>query len=318
MATASTPLVLADQELDAFAAAAQRFVDAHPEEWTLDANCDLEVLNHVLRVHIQRGTIADHSALVLALVRNQHADGGWGDRRDDAVSRVRSTAFCAQMLLRADRALHEPEVTASAQRAVAYIVAKQLPDGTWRDDTWHPLDALSVSVGTLHFAVNEPWVDAVALRALRDGMAAVRAARAPDGLWYYRPGTSPVTISAHLLQKIVTDGSHGAEVDTSLRALVACQDPAGHYDGGNVDHTCDATRATMLAASVCADDALVGDVAAAATRALRWIVGQAAAGGLPDRPGKTPHVERTCDGIDTVLKYRRFMAETPSLVRYYR
>jgi prenyltransferase/squalene oxidase-like repeat protein len=301
-----------------FISNAYDFIQTHPEEWNLDNDVDLEVLNHVLRVYIQDGTIAAHRETVLRLCENQHTDGGWGGTRDDGESRLRSTAFCAQMLVRANRTLAESAVTGTIRRAVDYIVGQQLADGSWRDHRWHLLDAVSVSVGTLLFVVNEPYTTPADRQSLDRGMAFVRGQQQPDGAWYYKPTASPVTISAHLLQKCVTYG-YGADVCVPpLRVILALQDRAGHWDRENIDHTCDASRSLMLTASTPVGRELVEPIHAAAERALSWVIDAAADGGLGDRPKHKPHVERTCDGVDFALKFGRFETERQNMLAFWR
>lgn len=302
----------------AFLVAAYQFVDRRPEEWALEYNADLEVTNHVLRVRIQDGTIAAHAPLVQQLCAHQHDDGGWGNRRDDPNTQLRSTAFCTQMLLRANRSLHSDVVQRSVERALRHIVGAQLKDGSWRDSRWHLLDATSVSVGTLLFAAREPFARPTHREALGRGMQFVQASRAPTCLWYYKPTASPVTISAHLLQKCVTYELPAAFVLPSAHALLDLQSPEGHWDKGNVDHTCDAIRCLLLCASQVDDVALKERVIEASRLALAWIIGTATDGGLGDRPGRRPHVERTCDGIDTALKVRQFFAARHDLVHFWR
>ena len=309
-----------EKRLDAFMAGGYAFIDAHPEEWRLDVedNVDLEVTNHVLRVRIQDGTIADHADHVLAMCALQRPDGGWGDRRLDTETQLRSTAFCTQMLLRANRVLDDDTVRATVGRALDYITGHQLADGSWRDGSWHLFDAVSVSVGTLLFAVREPDVTPERQKALDDGMRFILANRAEDARWYYDPDSSPVTISAHLLQKCATFGADRGLVIESAHALLDLQDEAGHWDQENTDHTCDSTRCLMLVASRVEDPALTERVVHAATRAVQWLVDVSVDGAMPNRPGRMPHVERTCDGLDTALKYRSFLDDATRLIGFWR
>lgn len=309
--------LLADRT-QSFLDAAYQFVEHNPHEWALDYDADLEVTNHVLRVRIQDDTIKSHASLVSQLCNCQHSDGGWGDTRDDPETRLRSTAFCTQMLLRANRSLHSGRAQQAVEGALRYIVAAQLSDGSWRDHKWPVLDATSVSVGTLLFAVREPFAIPTFAEALKRGMQFIQDCRASSGLWYYKPTSSPVTISAHLLQKCVTYELPTAYVLPSAHALLDLQSHDGHWDKGNVDHTCDAIRCLLLCASQCDEASLQSRVLGASWSALTWIIGTARDGGVPDWPGGRPHVERTCDGIDTALKVRQFIVARRDLVRFWR
>lgn len=296
-----------------------QFIDNHPDEWVLtgEQDVDLEVTNHVLRVRIQDGTINQHVTHIHDLCQFQHADGGWGNTRDDPLSRLRSTAFCAQMLLRANRQIRDQGFGTQLKHAVNYLQSKQQPDGSWQDDKWHLLDAVSVSVGTLLFVAHEDFGDEQQTKSLQRGMEFLRHERKSDGLWYYKPKASPVTITAHLLQKFATYGEGKTFIEPSMRALIRLQDNEGHWDKGNTDHTCDATRCLMLCASTIQDSDLLNVVKASADKAIGWLLDNIIDGGIPDRPGRKPHVERTCDGLDTVLKYCHFVAENKRLLQFW-
>lgn len=308
-----------DDQINQYLPVAYQFVDDHILEWRLDHDVDLEVTNHVLRVRIQDGTIKNYTQDVLALCKNQHTDGGWGNKRDDKESMLRSTSFCVQMLLRANRILNNQYVQDTIIKGLDYIVGQQLDDGSWRDATWHYLDAVSTSVGTLIFVMNEAFVNERYKNALKKGMEFTISERHENGLWYYKPTGSPVTITAHLLQKCAIYYG-GSEInDQSIRELIKLQDEEGHWDNANTDHTCDAIRSMMLTASRSLDKSLIPEVFASACKAINWLtaISQSIGGGLGDRPGDKAHVERTCDGIDAMLKLRQFAADNTQMIKFW-
>jgi prenyltransferase/squalene oxidase-like repeat protein len=308
-----------DVRRERFMEGALAFVLSNPLEWSLDTgNVELEVTNHVLRVFIQNGTIGRYENELHALCALQHADGGWGDFRDDPVSHARSSAFCVQMLLRAHRQCPTPAIRRGVERGIAFIMENQRDDGSWLDHRWHTLDAVSTSLGCLLFAAND---DAFASSAVRNVISRatdfVDRRRQPNGLWYYKPTSSPVTITAHLMQK--TSIFHGANAADAraVAELLARQDEAGHWDSENVDHTCDASRSLMLVASRSQQPDQIRMVAAAAERATDWLLSIAADGRLGDRPRRRAHVERTCDGLDTMLKYVAFLADHSRMAGFW-
>lgn len=298
---------------------AYQFIDDNPQEWQLDHDVDLEVTNHVLRVRIQDNSIADFQTDVLAVCQAQNSDGGWGNTRDDDHSKSRSTAFCVQMLLRANRTLGNDTIQQTILKGLDYIVAQQTSDGSWQDPTWHALDATSTSVGTLLFVVNEDFAKQPYRDTLKKGMGFIVSQRYDNGLWYYKPSGSPVTITAHLLQKCATYYGHAAIHDQAIRALITLQSPAGHWDNGNTDHTCDALRAMMLTASRSTDTLIVNEVFHSACQAIDWLTKVSAqiGGGLGDKPGKAAHVERTCDGIDSMLKLQQFAIDNTKMIQFW-
>src|SRR3989338_6320171 len=78
------------------------FIANNSQEWKLNYDVDLEVTNHVIRCKASDGTIKDFQQDVRDLIKCQNSDGGWGDTRDDASSKVRSSALTIQMLLRSN------------------------------------------------------------------------------------------------------------------------------------------------------------------------------------------------------------------------
>jgi hypothetical protein len=306
-----------DDELTSTVLRLRRFVDEHSREWSLRYDSSLEATNHVLRVLVQDGTVAGYRDELGLLCAHQHADGGWGDRRDDAVSRTRTTAFATQMLLRANRVLHNPELKESVDRGVCFLLARQRPDGGWEDDRWHHLDATSVSVGTLLFASRDPDPDARVVPALRRGMSYVLGRRRNDGMWYHRPRSSPVEITAHFLQKVVPYGGSPDTVVPAMEGLLARQHPEGHWDAENVDSTCDAVRALFLSAQAVGNEGLVARVLQAGELTARWLVNAVTDGGLGPRPKRKPRVLFTCDGIDALFKLQKFRGPADSLHALY-
>ena len=57
-----------------------------------------------------------------------------------------------------------------------------------------------------------------------------------------------------------------------------------------------------------------------AYKAISWLldVSEGIGGGLGDQPGMPAHVERTCDGIDTMIKFQQFYHEKNKLIRFWK
>ncbi len=297
---------------------AERYVVENEKQWAPTTNVDFETLNHLMRVWVQSERISEHMTEVEAARAAQHEDGGWGDRRDEAQSQARSSAFCCQMLLRANRTLNDDRVTEAIRRALDFLMAQQEADGGWTDKRWHRLDATSVSVGTLIFAVKEPYRCARYAQSLERGMSFVAKARSSDSMWYHKATASPVEITAHLLQKVALYGNGSGDVDRAISGLLERQDEEGHWDKRDVDSTCDALRSMMLAVGVPGGEELVEEVATATDRGIAWLGSvQAGDGGYGVRPDRPSKVLYTCDVIDTLLKYGTFASGVGSLVGFY-
>ena len=65
----------------------------------------------------------------------------------------------------------------------------------------------------------------------------------------------------------------------------------------------DSVRSSMVVARILGDD---DATTAAIERGLAWIVAHKNARGWGDFPGMETNLERTCDGIDALCKYRAF------------
>jgi hypothetical protein len=308
------------ERLDKFLVAAYQFVVDNHHEWKLTNDVNLEVVDHVLRVRVQDKTIKNHMQDVFDLCKYQNPDGGFGNSRDDQDSKSRSTALSVQMLIRSNRVLKSPTILKSINKGLDYIVKNQHQDGNWNDSTWHHYDATSVSVGTLLFATKEDsWSLSSYTKALARGIAYIDSQRDKDYMWYFKKSGSPVTITAHLLPKVVTYRGVEEKDFNTTRKLIALQHDKGHWDNTNVDHTCDAIRAMMLVAGKANDKLLYKEVHNATTRALNWLltVSKDIGGGLGDFPLKKAHVEATCDGIDTVLKFNEFNTTPDNMINFW-
>jgi hypothetical protein len=316
----TVPSTIAASKLNRFLSKAEAFLNERRADWDLlgPDDIELETFNHVLRAWIQSGATAQHLAILHRLAAAQHADGGWGDTRDDRRSKTRTTAFVSQMLMRCDRQLASEAFRETARRGVGFLLRTQRPDGSWDDHKWHYLDATSVSVGTLLFAVREPWAGGTEADALKRGMGFVAAEQKDDGLWYHKSRSSPVEITAHFLQKIIPYRGFDQNVAVAMQGLLARQDADGHWDHENVDSTCDATRALMLGIASSADAAMIAGAKGAVERAMTWLLAAARDGSVGARPAQRPSVLYTTDAIDTVWKYRQFIQDGNVILENYR
>ena len=289
----------------------------HPH-WSLTkGDQDLELVAHALRVLLHMKTTPQHLAEYLALVDCQHADGGWGKLSSDKQSAAWVTAFCALMLIRGNLLLKHPRIADSVRKCVRYFLATQREDGKWSDSSWADLDAVShpMSFFDVTLAVGKHLVDEATLgevkAAWRKGMRFMLDRQAADGGWY-DPEFHPtgVEITAHLIQdSIVPDLVLENEFNVrdccqgGVRRLLAVQADDGSWDGENVDHTMDCSRSLMLVSSILGTRSQCDP---AIERGLAWILKHKCERGWPDFPGMGPNLERTCDGLDTLLKYKAY------------
>lgn len=310
-----------DERMNLYLLKANQFIEENFQDWNLEFDVDLEVTNHVLRCKASDQTVSCYQDTIMRLIECQNGNGGWGDMRDDSISKVRSSAFTIQMLLRSNRILKNPIVSKAINRGLDYLLSQQDSEGLWFDPTWHYLDAMSVSVGTLLFAVNETeWSTDIYKNSLRKAINHIRTQRDREGLWFYKKTGSPVTITAHLLPKCVTFEGVQPIDRLSVYSLIKLQNREGHWDDCNTDHTCDSVRAMMLTASRENSQALYNVVYESTCTAIVWLLdtSEEIGCGLGDKPGLPAHVERTCDGIDTLMKFQKFCSDAQNLISFWK
>jgi hypothetical protein len=289
------------------------------DSWSLTTRPqDLELVAHALRVLLHARTTPDFLADYLALVDCQNPDGGWSPFSADQESTVWVSAFCGLMLIRGNRLLKHERITQSIKKAVDYFLNTQQQDGRWVDPRWADLDTTShpVSFYNVVMALGEThnWGDV--RQAWEQGMRFIIDSQSADGSWHdndFHP--SGVEITAHLIQDalvadLVLNNRVGGVREACARGIAKLYDwqaEDGSWDGENVDHTMDCTRSLMVVTRILGDrrgeDVIV--------RGLRWIIANKNTQGWGDFPGMETNLERTCDGLDTLLKYKAYCHENP-------
>jgi|GEM_PF-324458 len=307
---------------------ADAFVRLRPE-WSLTTGPkDIELIAHALRVvlHLGPDTVDAHEEDFLALADIQRPDGGWSNVEDLVEypkGRVWASAFAALMLIRGKEFLRDRRLSHAVKRAIDYFLAAQESDGRWIDPpTWTDLDATShpVSFFNVVRALGETYRMEEVNRAWTQGLQFVLDHQAEDGGWYAAEfvspsevvaSGSPIEMTAHLAQDalvadLVLENRRNVR-DACTRAvtrLVAWQGLDGSWDRGNTDHTMDSVRSLMVVSKILDDDSASLTI----KRAMTWIVAVKNDVGWGNFPGDQTNVERLCDGLDTLLKYRAYLA----------
>ncbi len=289
------------------------------DRWSLTAGPqDMELVAHAMRVILHMGKAAGSISEYQALGDAQHADGGWGRESSEAESAAWVSAFCGLMLIRANAVFKDPQIEQVVWKAIRYFLHAQKGDGRWVDSEWGDLDTTShpvsffnvvLALGTLEMkeAVRSAWRKGV--RFILDGQSA-------DGGWYdpvFHP--SGVETTAHLGQDAVIASLFLPEglpvrpsAEKALSWILNHQDSDGSWDQKNVDHTMDCTRSTLLISRSLRAE---GRCRPAIEKAMEWIVTHKNEKGWPDFPGMETDLERTCDGLDLLLKYQAWRQEDP-------
>jgi hypothetical protein len=310
-------------QVDRLIADEYRFFTSERPGWSLVARPqDLELVAHAFRVLLHTRTLGDFRDEYHALVACQHDDGGWAPQSDARDSTVWVSAFCALMLIRGNRVLQDPLLATAVRRSIDYFLGSQQRDGRWVDPRWADLDTTShpVSFFNVVLALGEHHRRADVDDAWRRGLRFILDHQTPEGGWHdpaFHP--SGVEITAHLIQDaLVADLTLGTKVtgirescQKGLARLREWQASDGSWDEENVDHTMDCVRSSMVVTRLLGDDPAT---AQAIERGLAWIVAHKNENGWGDFPGMETNLERTCDGIDALLKYRGFRDADPQAV----
>jgi squalene cyclase len=245
------------------------------------------------------------------MLQCQHEDGGWGEFSNDAKSGIREAAFCTRNLVTLNRRLRDPQIAAGVEKAVRYLLKQQEPGGGWLDVLWGHSDSTSITLGALMLAGHDGILTAQVRPALERGVAFACGMQAEDGGWYdprfkQEERLSPVAWTAHILPKIVVYQGDTEAARKGLALMADAMEQDGSWDGGDVDHTCDSTRALILGSLVLKDDSYAEKF----TRGVEWLLANRNPDGLWAMvPGRPSNLLITCDAYDTFQKYRIYLQE---------
>lgn len=297
-----------------------QFLSKVHSKWSLtEGPQDMELVAHALRCLLHMGKAGESLPEYQALIKSQHADGGWGRESQEEESAAWVSAFCALMLIRANAVLQHPEIEKAIWKSIDYFLKGQKPDGRWVDSEWGDLDTTShpVSFFNVVLALGTPKMKEAVRSAWRRGLRFILDGQSPDGGWYdlkFHP--SGVETTAHLGQDAVVASLALAEglpvrpsAEKALAWILAHQAPDGSWDGQNMDHTMDCTRSTLLISRMIRAEERCRP---ALDKALEWIAAnKTQPHGWPDFPGEELNLERTCDGLDVLLKYQAWRQTDP-------
>ena len=291
-------------------------------QWSLTAGPqDMELVAHALRVLLHMGKARESLAEYRALVEIQHADGGWGRESTEKESAAWVSAFCGLMLIRANAVLKDAGIEQSVWKSIEYFLQGQKGDGRWVDSEWGDLDTTShpVSFFNVVLALGDSKMKDAVRASWRRGLKFIVDNQSADGGWYdpvFQP--SGVETTAHLVQDAVIASlalPEGLPVrpvcEKGMKWILEHQAADGSWDDRNVDHTMDCTRSALLISRMMGAE---GKARSAMEKAMEWIVGAKNPNGWPDFPGMETNLERTCDGLDVLLKYQAWRQPDPKEV----
>jgi hypothetical protein len=287
-------------------------LEARRPEWDFtEAKQSLDTTNHVLRVLAQENAAEMAREACSRMLDHQHADGGWGEFSNDEKSGIREAAFCTRNLVTLNRRLKDERIATGVENAVKYLLAQQEDGGGWLDVLWGRSDSTSISLGALMLAGADGILADQVRPAIERGVEFACSMQAEDGGWYdprFKQETrlSPVAWTAHILPKIVVHRGDTESARKGLALMAEAMESDGSWDGGDVDHTCDSTRALILASLVTNDYRYEDRF----TKGVEWLLSHRNDDGLWGMvPGRPSNLLITCDAYDTVQKYRTYLNE---------
>jgi squalene cyclase len=301
---------------DAANAAAEKglaLVEDRSSEAT-NGKTSLEIVNHIVRIWLQSQR-RDLAVVALRwLEARQLQDGSWSEKQTSLQSSVRATAFSVQMLYRGAKA-GLCDGHAALDSGLTYLLERQEMDGTWNDRRWGRMDATSMTLGTLIMLFRDSRYAQklrVPLRRASDVAWSLRTAR---GTWQ-KSEADCVETTAHYLQKFLAAGNGDNFASVTVKWLLTEQRLDGTWNNGDVDATCDATRALLLASARLSQ--VDGDVISdAINRAVYWLTSHFTKDGIGATVSAQPNLLHTADAIDTFLKYVHRIRQPALLLSAY-
>ena len=289
------------------------------DQWSLlRGEQDMEILEHVLRCILHVGNTFEYAEDFAECTNVQNSDGGWSKMSHADKTSIWITTFVGLKLCRGNLILNNPTIEESIQRALEYILSSQEDDGHWSDVEWSHLDTTcSVTVFlTVYQVTHDKKNDDRINKARKRGYDFIMNWQRDTGLWKdntFHP--AGIETTAHLMQYTLIpayfmDGIEDAQKICleAADSLVDEQAENGSWDGENMDHTMDACRNLILVADTFNQKEKYSSTIA---KGVRWLMDEKNELGWGDFKEEPSNVERTADGLDTLLKYRRFCSNEP-------
>ena len=306
-------------ELDRVIESEWNYLLSEADQWSLlRGEQDMEVLEHVLRCILHVGNTFDRSQDFSECAKVQNSDGGWSKMSHTDKTSIWITTFVGLKLCRGNLVLNNPKIETSIQRALEYILSSQEDDGHWSDTEWSHLDTTcSVTVFlTVYQVTHDQKNDDRINKSRRRGYDFIMNWQRDSGLWKddtFHP--AGIETTAHLMQYTLIpayflDGIEHAQKICLEAAdnLIDEQAENGSWDSENMDHTMDACRNLMLVSDTFNQKENYSSVI---QKGVRWLLDEKNERGWGDFKEEPSNVERTADGLDTLLKYRRFCSSEP-------
>jgi len=314
-----TMTTIVQNELDEVIESEWDYLMSKVDEWSLlHGEQDMEVLEHILRCILHLDQTNERADDFTECVKVQNPDGGWSKQSHTDKTSMWITTFVALKICRGNLILKNSKIEESIQRALEYVLSCQEEDGHWADPEWSHLDTTcSVTVFlTIYQVTHDQKDDERINKARRRGYDFIINWQRESGLWKddkFHP--AGIETTAHLMQYTLVPGYFMDGIEYAQKicleaadSMVAEQAENGSWDNENMDHTMDACRNLMLVADTFKQK---DKYAAVIQKGVRWLMDEKNQQGWGDYKEEPSNIERTGDGLDTLLKYRRFCSDKP-------
>ncbi|PIQ97078.1 MAG: hypothetical protein COV67_06175 [Nitrospinae bacterium CG11_big_fil_rev_8_21_14_0_20_56_8] len=307
------------KELDDLIQKEWEYLDSMQPEWSLlKGPQDMEILEHILRCILHLDLTPQRGPDFKACVKVQNPDGGWSKQSHEGRTSMWITTFVALKLCRGNLILKDPAIAASIARALEFVLSTQETDGHWVDPEWSHLDTTcSVTAFlTIYQVTHDKQGDQRVNSARKKGFDFIANWNRDSGIWKddtFHP--AGIETTAHLLQYTLLPGHFMDKIPYAGKMCLEAADSLageqasnGSWDDENMDHTMDSCRCLMLVADTFGQKARY---APHIEKGVRWLMDHKNGKGWGDFRDEPSNVERTADGLDTLLKYRRFCTSAP-------
>ncbi len=304
------------KDLDRLIEKEWQYLDSKRDEWSLfEGKQDMEVLEHILRciLHLDRTQALGDE--FLECVKVQNPDGGWSKQSHDDLTSMWITTFVGLKLCRGNLVLKDPVIEAAIDRALEYVLSVQEEDGHWDDPEWSHLDTTcSVTAFlTIYQVTHDKQEEDRVNNARKRGFEYIIQWQRDSGLWKddtFHP--AGIETTAHLMQYTLVPAFFMDGIDYAEKicleaadSLVAEQADNGSWDNENMDHTMDACRNLMLVSDSFNQKEKFMPVL---EKGVSWLIENKNQQGWGDFRDEPSNIERSADGLDTLLKWKRYLS----------
>lgn len=295
------------------------YLESERKSWSLlEGDQDLEVLEHVLRCILHLDLTEKMGQEFKECVKAQNPDGGWSKISSGNKTSIWITTFVGLKLRRGNMILKDPAIEAAVDKTLEFILSAQENDGHWTDPEWSHLDTTCSATCflTIYQVTRDKKDEQRINEARKRGFDFIMNWHRASGLWKddsFHP--AGIETTAHLMQYTLIpayfmDGVDYAEQVCREAAddLAKEQAANGSWDNENMDHSMDACRNLMLVSDSFNQKEKYFPII---EKGVHWLIENKNSAGWGDFCDEPSNIERSADGLDTLLKWRRYLTDAP-------